>query len=312
MEEEMEGQKSAEGFESTGGRGRIGSIGVVEELAKRKREELENSWEQIFQKSSKTERSSPRKKGTDTTLEEVRDALLDIKREVRDQGKRLGQELEDLKREFREQMKEGREEREVLRAEIEKIEKRVIELEKSGGNGKSSEKKGGKEGDEILKNRLKSIERKLELKEREKRRRNIIVRGLKVEGENRREKVEELMREIGVEVDILETKKIGEDREKGREMVWVKLRDEEQRGKILEKKSKLKGKKERIGEDLTWRERKMKWKLEEIAREEEKEGKTVWIRYGRIRIDNIWWRWDEDEEVLRDGNGNVKELKKGL
>ncbi|XP_011861568.1 PREDICTED: coiled-coil domain-containing protein 70-like [Vollenhovia emeryi] len=118
------------------------------------------------------------------------------------------------------------------------------------------------------------------------------------------------MREIGVEVDILETKKIGEDREKGREMVWVKLRDEEQRGKILEMKSKLKGKKERIGEDLTWRERKMKWKLEEIAREEEKEGKSVWIRYGRVRIDNIWWRWDEDEEVLRDGNGNVKELKK--
>ncbi|EZA62843.1 hypothetical protein X777_01158 [Ooceraea biroi] len=65
-------------------------------------------------------------------------------------------------------------------------------------------------------------------------------------------------------------------------------------------------------EDWTWRERKMRWRLQEIAREEERKGRKVWIGYGKIRIDNQWWRWDEVEEVLRDGNGNeVKEEEEG-
>lgn len=34
------------------------------------------------------------------------------------------------------------------------------------------------------------------------------------------------------------------------------------------KKRNLKGRKERIEDDLTWKERKMKWKIEEIEKEE--------------------------------------------
>lgn len=43
---------------------------------------------------------------------------------------------------------------------------------------------------------------------------------------------------------------------------------------------------------------------EEIAREEEGKGRKVWVGYGKIRIDEKWWRWDEEEEELRDGRGN--------
>lgn len=50
----------------------------------------------------------------------------------------------------------------------------------------------------------------------------------------------------------------------------------------------LKGRRERILEDLTWKERKMKWCIEEIAREEEKKGKRVWVEYGNIRIEETW------------------------
>lgn len=49
--------------------------------------------------------------------------------------------------------------------------------------------------------------------------------------------------------------------------------------------------------------------LEKIAREEEERGKRVWITHGRIKIDNIWWRWDE--EMLRGDRGNVKEIQQG-
>ncbi|KMQ92891.1 hypothetical protein RF55_7067 [Lasius niger] len=92
--------------------------------------------------------------------------------------------------------------------------------------------------------------------------------------------------------------------EEGREMLVVKIKSEEQRKEVLVRKKHLMGRKERIMEDWTWRERKMRWRLEEIAREEERSGRRVWMGYGKI--DEIWWKWDEEKEVLRDGRGNVK------
>lgn len=37
----------------------------------------------------------------------------------------------------------------------------------------------------------------------------------------------------------------------------------------------MKGRKKRIMEDWTWKERRMRWRLEEIAKEEERNGKRV-------------------------------------
>jgi len=150
----------------------------------------------------------------------------------------------------------------------------------------------------------------LEKREREERKKNLIVRGLEVKEEKRIEAVEELMNRIGVELKVREVWKITGEKEKGREMVGIKVEEGEKRREILEKKKKLRGRKKRIMEDWTWKDRKMRWKLEEIARIEEGKGRKVWIGYGKIRIEDKWWRWDEDEEVLKDGKGNkIKEGK---
>jgi len=53
----------------------------------------------------------------------------------------------------------------------------------------------------------------------------------------------------------------------------------------MKRKRELKGRKERIMEDWTWKERKMRWRLEEIARREERRGRRVRIGYGRLWID---------------------------
>lgn len=63
--------------------------------------------------------------------------------------------------------------------------------------------------------------------------------------------------EIGIE-NVREIRAGNE--EKGR-MVLVKLKTEEDRRKVLENKKKIKGKEIWIEEDLTYGERKMKWKL---------------------------------------------------
>lgn len=41
-----------------------------------------------------------------------------------------------------------------------------------------------------------------------------------------------------------------------------------------------------------------------MAREEEKRGSRVWIEYGKIRINERWWKWDDEEEVLRNEKRN--------
>lgn len=53
-------------------------------------------------------------------------------------------------------------------------------------------------------------------------------------------------------------------------MILVKHGREEQRRDIMSKKN-LKSRKERIMKDWTWKARKMKWKLEEIARKKRTE-----------------------------------------
>lgn len=86
----------------------------------------------------------------------------------------------------------------------------------------------------------------------------------------------------------------------------VKLGNEEQKREVMQNKKKLKGRKEKIIEDWTWKERKMRWRLEEIARNEERKGGKVGIGYGKIKIGEQWWKWDEEEEVLKDGRENIR------
>lgn len=61
------------------------------------------------------------------------------------------------------------------------------------------------------------------------------------------------MKDIEAKVKVEEIRRVKENDEKGTEMIWVRLENEEQRRKIMEKKvmEKLRGRKERIANDLT-------------------------------------------------------------
>jgi len=86
-------------------------------------------------------------------------------------------------------------------------------------------------------------------------------------------------------------------------MIGIRVEDREKREEIWRKKKALKGRKERILEDWSWEQRRMMWDLENIARREEGKGKKVRVEYGRIRIGEQWWKWDEHNVVLRNGGG---------
>lgn len=87
---------------------------------------------------------------------------------------------------------------------------------------------------------------------------------------------------------------MGGQKEKGKGMWIIKLESENQKKEVMKKKALLRGRKERVMDDLTWKERNMKWNLEQIAKEEEILGKKVWVGYNRIRIDSEWWIYNEE------------------
>lgn len=156
---------------------------------------------------------------------------------------------------------------------------RLGKLERKEREGEEGRKTRGEKDNREMEDRMREIEGKLEKKEREGRRKNIIIKGLEERKGKRRKAVEEVLRKIGVEIEMGEIKRIGGDREKGREMVMVKLGNEEQKREVMGKKNRLKGRKEKILEDWTWKERRMRWRLEEIAKNEENKGKS---------LDRVW------------------------
>jgi len=273
-------------------RARCASVGSMEEfLRKRRREEEREGAEgeegEAVNKSKKEQRSSNRKRqceaGGEKTdrveerregwrergeaeegvmgwreemmgmMKKMMEGMEGIK-ELKEQGNCMKEEIEGLRRDMREKEERWRKEREELRESIRGLEQRmkVMELEMGKGRGQEGMEVVGKKGEEVAE-RVKEIEWRLERKERQERRKNIIIRGLEVKEGKRREKVEEVMERIGARVKVEEVRKLGGGGLV--ETVWVRLEGEEQKREVMGRKSRLKGTKEVIMEDWTWRER---------------------------------------------------------
>ncbi|KMQ88498.1 hypothetical protein RF55_12004 [Lasius niger] len=196
-----------------------------------------------------------------------------------------------------------------MRGKVEELERKLEEV-KLGMREKDEVREGRGE----WKKRMKEVERKLEMKEREERRKNIVLRGIKGGREVIEKEMEGIMKEVGVITDLKGIKRIGGKEGEGG-IVIVRMRDLGRKKELMIKKNKFRERGIRIEDDLTWRERKMKWKLEDIARQEREKGKRVWTSYGKLQIEVKWWFWDE-KEMLKDGGAGVdnkdKEFWEGL
>lgn len=330
MEREQGVGKVIEGSQ----RERSDSVGSKGDVSKRKRvgaeEERKGEGGSPFHRSKKTQRSPTRaeegergeggeegeegegevREGKNGGLGEVKSLMERMWRDQKrgNEGLKEGQKvieerMEEMRREQAERDIRWQEERKELLKRIEELEKRLEGVER--GKGGLSGDRGREES--TIEIRLRKIEREGEMKERKERRRNLIVRGVEVTEGKKREGIEKLLGDIGAEVKVEEVSRVGGG--KGKEIWLVRLEKEEQKREVMRKKKFLKGRNEKITEDLTWRERKMKWRLEEIARREREEGRRVWVSYGRILIGEEWWTWDEEGEVLRNQEGRIREEK---
>lgn len=155
------------------------------------------------------------------------------------------------------------------------------------------------------------MERKMERREREERRRNFIIRGATREG-TIKQAVEEVLEKIGAEGRVERVRELKNGTVQGKErMIEVRMEDTEGKKEVMRRKRELRGRREKIEDDLTWKERRMQWKLRKIGDEEERRGKRVRLGYGKVIIEGATWFWDESREVLRDWRGKERETGEG-
>jgi chromosome segregation ATPase len=247
-------------------RQRRDSVSTIDEMWKKKREKGEKEGK---------EAEKNRKIATITDEgEEMKEILIEIRKEVRELRSQ-GQKTEDNIRQEVRKLREEMEERERRwAAEKEKLKGRIEKLEE------------GVKGQEGKEERMRKMEARMEIKEREERRGNIVIKGLGNNKSSIKEEVETLVKEVmNLKVELKEVREIGKRLGKGRRMAIVKLGSMEEKRQVMQKKGMLKGREERIEDDWTWKERKMQHKLRCIAEEERREGRRVRIRYGHIEIE---------------------------
>lgn len=125
---------------------------------------------------------------------------------------------------------------------------------------------------------MKELERKWEERERDDRRKNVLLKGLR-EGEKiLQEKVKEVLKRVTKgEMKIEEMRRIRAGRKDRGEMVIVKMKNEEVKRRIMRNKWKLREEEVWIEEDLTWEERRRRWKMRQFALNGEMRGKKILI-----------------------------------
>jgi len=167
--------------------------------------------------------------------------------------------------------------------------------------GEERRKEEGEGTETNWRDRVRKIERKYEIRERGERKRNILMRGLKEKVGGMKREVEKVIERIGVEIKVKEIRRIEAGRKKRGSRIIIRVENEDEKMRIMQNKWKLKG--AEIEDDLTWEERRIKWKITQIARKEESEGRRVRIGRGKVWIEGEWWIWDEEREGLRDRGG---------
>jgi hypothetical protein len=276
----------------------------------------EEGEKRIFKRSTKITRSPERQEegGLSEILKEVREGFREIKNEMR--------EIKEGREEMREWMEE-------MRKKVDSLEKRVEEIEKGRGGTQREEggrgKGKGEEREQVeirekremkeLEERMRKLELEGEKNKREERKRNVIIKGVKVKEEGKeglRGEIEGIVEATGAMAKIEGMRRIGNKDKEGREMVWVRFASVREKIDVMKGKAKLRDRREWIVDDLTEKERRVEWWMKKEAEKNRREGKKVRVGYMKIWIEEKLWVWDEMNDVLREWRGReVREEEKG-
>jgi hypothetical protein len=202
-------------------------------------------------------------KTEDRNMEEIKQILLELSREVKEMRNDISQNNKEMKSL-----------REDVRTMQVNWEKEKLDLEE----------------------KITKTEEKIEKLEKDKIRNNLIVTGMRMETED-----EELLRitmekkinkELSLNVKVKKVYKIGQDRYN------VEMNNWNEKLMVLKTKGKLRGKEIYIDSALTLTEREIQKKIRDLAKKERIKGATVRVKYQGVEIDGRSWKWNKKEQKL--------------
>lgn len=226
-------------------------------------------------------------------IQETLDRMWKSMEEDRKERKEMREEWDKKWKEMEEKVEQEREEvRKELAEKVKEIEEKVkVGAARESEGGSSQDGEGKDKGPK--QKQLEDLEWRLEEVERERKRNNIVIAGLKGEGMDRAGLERWIEEQLGVKAEVRKTWII-----RGRigNRMGAELKDRDEKEKIMAIKNQLKGKD--IDHDMTWRERRTREKLNGWAREMRKEGKMVKVGRNRMKVGEKEWVYSEREEKL--------------
>lgn len=278
-------------------RERVNSLPEINEIQKRKRNELCKDFADVFKKSkkisrspAKTEESSTKKTETPEEMEEFKKLFMEMMKEFKEEMKTSNNVIKEELKEIRQEIKKNS----ITIAEIEALQRNIQEKEMKWMEDK-----------EELERKVQSLGRRLEEQERKRRSNNIIIKGLQIDEGKPKEIVKNFLRtELDINCPIRSTVVI--KKFQSGSIIKVELEDITDKELVMKNKSKLKGKKIYIDSDYTPEERKMHMVIRKRANEERIKGNNIKIYYNKLIVNGKYFIWNMENGCLAEHDQTSK------
>lgn len=258
---------------------------------KRNKPEHDSSLEEehgVFRRSKLVARTPPKqKKEADINMEEIKELLLQMRKEIKE-------DMEGIKNEIKSEIGEIRKDVKDLRREIEQSNEEVMQI-KADMNGVKAKRQ--EERKEVIE-KLGKVEERLERLERDKIRNRLVLTGIDMrnDDENKlKEGVEQMIeREMKIKVEVKKAYKLSPKR------YIVEMNKWEDKIMLLKEKVRLRGSDIYLESELTLKEREIQKKIRDIAREEKKKGAVVRVRYQSLQVNGRTFAWNRETDLLEE------------
>lgn len=268
---------------------RKNSLGSIEEYLKRKRESKEKEGEEeseadIFKRSKQKQSSPEGKVATNITDKKNEEGNMDI----------ILSKLEAMEKDMKVIRSEVENTRKELTVNNEAIKKFGEELRKIKEDQIKKEVQWEKEKTELRKE-VNNLKDKLEKQEKDRKRNNIVIKGLELGNTGRPEaEIEKFMQEkLQVKVNVRKTSTFGRRGE--RQVVVAEIASFEEKIVIMKNKAKLGKTKIFIDNDLTKEEQLIQANIRSVAKKERENGKRTQVGYRKLKINDTQFEWTEED-----------------
>ncbi|XP_025270751.1 golgin subfamily A member 6-like protein 2 [Camponotus floridanus] len=243
---------------------------------------------------SRDEEDRGRWKSLEQKLEKIEEDNKIMKKMMRDLEAETNKKLEKMSKEIDDIKRERGKKENINEIKVSKLEEAVKKMQSEIKEKSHSNRREYDSGKDIKENEKmkKELEWIVEEAEREKRKKNVIIKGLEIQ--DKEELIGWLAQKLEIKVEIRKIWKI----RNAEKTIGIQLVSKEQKFEIMKRKNKLRGEKDKIyiNDDATWKERQSKREVIKKRRELELNGTKCDIGHNKIITDKEVFYWNEKVE----------------